>query len=106
MKIKLNRECLNDFKEWLKRGDKRKPLLIRGARQTGKSTAVRMFAEQCGLQLIELNMEKKWGFATLFQNNDPRKVIEATESRLQPRKMTAFLSPFCWMSDCFSPNCI
>jgi len=82
MRVQLHRECLRDFKLWFERENGRKPLLIRGARQTGKTTAVRMFAEQCGLKLIELNMEKKWGFAALFQNNEPRKVIEAIEFEL------------------------
>lgn len=82
MGIQLHRECLHDFKLWFKRKGGRKPLLIRGARQTGKTTAIRMFTEECGLTLIELNMEKKWGFASLFQNNDPRKVIEAIELEL------------------------
>jgi len=82
MKVQLNRECLQDFKLWFERKSGRKPLLIRGARQTGKTTAIRMFAKQRGLTLIELNMEKKWGFASLFKNNDPCKVIEAIEFEL------------------------
>lgn len=82
MRIKFERECLQDFKQWFERKSGRKPLLIRGARQTGKTTAIRMFAEEYGLTLIELNMEKKWGFSSLFQNNDPRKVIEAIEFEL------------------------
>lgn len=82
MGIRLHRECLNDFSEWFDRRDGRKPLLIRGARQTGKTTAIRMFAEECGLKLVELNMEKKWGFVSLLENNDPHKVIEAIEFEL------------------------
>ncbi len=48
MEIKLDRECLQDFKRWFERKTGRKPLLIRGARQTGKSTAIRMFARLNG----------------------------------------------------------
>lgn len=36
----------------------RQPLIIRGARQVGKSTLVRLFCESMGLQLIEINLEK------------------------------------------------
>lgn len=43
------------LKEWSK-FDFRKPLLIRGARQVGKTTAVRMFAQEFDV-FIELNME-------------------------------------------------
>jgi len=37
---------------------RRKPLVIRGARQVGKSTLVRNFAEQQGLKLHEVNLER------------------------------------------------
>ena len=40
--------------EWYK-NPHRKPLIIRGARQVGKSTVVRLFCQQAGIQLIELN---------------------------------------------------
>nr|WP_246434080.1 AAA family ATPase [Spirochaeta isovalerica] len=57
-------------------------MLIRGARQIGKTTAVRIFAEQSGLELIELNMEKAWSFTSLVASNNPRKLIEAIEFEL------------------------
>jgi MoxR-like ATPase len=37
---------------------KRKPLVIRGARQVGKSTLVRDFARARGLRLAEVNLER------------------------------------------------
>jgi predicted AAA+ superfamily ATPase len=40
-------------------GKNRKPLIIRGARQVGKSTLVRRFADQQKLNLIEINLEKR-----------------------------------------------
>lgn len=46
--------ALND---WNTRLD-RKPLILRGARQVGKSTLVRMFAKEKGLQLAEINLER------------------------------------------------
>ncbi len=82
MSFKFQRACLSDIKQWFDRESRRKPLLIRGARQTGKTTAIRLFAKQNGLTLIELNMEKSWGFAPLIQHNAPRKVIEAIEFEL------------------------
>jgi hypothetical protein len=42
---------------WLPRDDRR-PLILRGARQVGKSTAVRMLAEEQNLDLFEVNLEK------------------------------------------------
>lgn len=57
-------------------------MLIRGARQVGKTTLVRMFAEQEACQLVELNMEKPWRFIPTLDDLDPRKTIEAIEFEL------------------------
>lgn len=46
-----------DLKNWFYRNDRR-PLIIRGARQVGKSTLVKLFAQAEGLSLIEINLEK------------------------------------------------
>ena len=53
----MQRNAISHLKAWLKQSH-RKPLVIRGARQVGKSTLVRIFAEEAGLELIELNVEK------------------------------------------------
>jgi predicted AAA+ superfamily ATPase len=42
---------------WYRKTGK-KPLVIRGARQVGKSTLVRQFAEDRGLVLNEINLER------------------------------------------------
>lgn len=53
--MKRNNEA--DLHHWITR-TKRKPLVIRGARQVGKSTLVRQFAKVKGLALIEINLER------------------------------------------------
>ncbi len=53
----MKRQAAEDLKLWYQR-QKRKPLVIRGARQVGKSTLVRQFAEELELDLIEINLEK------------------------------------------------
>jgi hypothetical protein len=53
----MRRKALTDLNDWLLRKN-RKPLILRGARQVGKSTLVRYFAEQSDLELIEVNLEK------------------------------------------------
>lgn len=45
-----------DLKSWYSRKD-RPPLIIRGARQVGKSTLVKQFARNQNLDLIEINFE-------------------------------------------------
>ncbi len=54
--VGMKRLALNDLKKWLN-SSSRKPMILRGARQVGKSTLVRLFSEQEGLDLIEFNLE-------------------------------------------------
>ena len=53
--------------EW-KNKSQRKPLLLRGARQIGKSTAIRHLGEQFDYY-IEANFEKNSSLKTLFTSN-------------------------------------
>lgn len=77
----VHRENLKTLESWYKR-DKRKPLIIRGARQVGKTTLVRMFSENQNLQLIEINCEKPWSFLELVEELNPEKMIQAIEFEL------------------------
>ncbi len=52
----MKRIALNDLKIWID-DPYRKPLILRGARQVGKSTLVKLFCEEEGLDLIEFNFE-------------------------------------------------
>ncbi|MBF0266929.1 MAG: AAA family ATPase, partial [Gammaproteobacteria bacterium] len=52
----MKRKALMDLKLWLS-SNLRKPLILRGARQVGKSTLVHLFAEQEKLDLFEFNFE-------------------------------------------------
>ncbi|MBT4526226.1 MAG: AAA family ATPase [Deltaproteobacteria bacterium] len=49
--------------------------MIRGARQVGKSTLVRIFARKQGLKLIEVNLERHPDLITEFQSMDVKRVI-------------------------------
>jgi predicted AAA+ superfamily ATPase len=60
--------------EWLKES-RRKPLVIRGARQVGKTWLVRDFARSSGLKLLELNFEKRPELESLFSSNDPKQIL-------------------------------
>ncbi len=52
----FNRDILNELKKWAAKPN-RKPLVIRGARQVGKTTAIEMFSKDFD-QYISLNLEK------------------------------------------------
>ncbi len=60
---------------WLK-SKNRKPLVLRGARQVGKTWLVRDFAHRQGLDLIELNLERSPHLADLFAGNDPAEIVQ------------------------------
>lgn len=53
----MYRHSIKDLKIWYEKTD-RLPLIIRGARQVGKSSLVKLFAESEKLNLIECNLEK------------------------------------------------
>ena len=52
----FQRSIINEFRAWKDSAD-RKPLILRGARQVGKTTAVKMFSGEFD-QFIHLNLEK------------------------------------------------
>lgn len=64
----------NYLKEWALRPD-RKPLLLRGARQVGKSTAVRQLGKQFE-NFVEINLEKQPSFIQFFQGDlDVKRIV-------------------------------
>lgn len=65
---------MNFLIDWLGSSD-RKPLVIRGARQVGKTWLVRNLAQSQKRHLIEVNFEKKPQLSSLFVSNDPREIL-------------------------------
>lgn len=80
----MNRFASEELDRWLKNPD-RKPLVMRGARQVGKTWLVRDFAKRHGLELIELNLEKYPQYADLFADNSPQKILKNIEAELALR---------------------
>ena len=54
----MYRKAIEDLSTWARK-EKPKPLILRGARQVGKSFLVHMLARELGLDLLEVNLEKK-----------------------------------------------
>ncbi len=77
----MYRHQIEDLERWHGRA-RRKPLVIRGARQVGKTTLVRLFAERCFEGLAEVNFERDPQLASLFASNDPRATLERLELQL------------------------
>lgn len=80
--------------EWAQRKD-HKPLLLRGARQTGKSTAVRHLGVQFD-DYVEINFEKQPAYKSLFEKDlDVKRIIPVMSAmckkRIIPGKTLLFL---------------
>jgi predicted AAA+ superfamily ATPase len=82
----LERLQEHDLKKWLQ-GKNRKPLVIRGARQVGKSTLVRNFCQKNKLDLIEINLEKYLYLNEIFQTNDIKLILSNIED-ISKKKIT------------------
>jgi len=70
----LARKLYDRLIDW-KASERRKPLIIRGARQVGKSTLVRAFSTEYNL-FIEINLERKED-RDLFKLSSAKEVLEA-----------------------------
>ena len=71
----MKRQAQESLSKWL-RSKWRKPLILRGARQVGKSTLVRQFAAREKLALWELNLERHTGLAEAFARMDVAALLQ------------------------------
>lgn len=89
----MYRFALDYLKRW-QVSSTRKPLIIRGARQVGKSYLVRMFAENFE-NCLEINFERDVDTASIFKLNDPAQICRLLETRFEqkiiPGKSLLFL---------------
>ncbi len=69
----MKREAEKTLKSWLI-GKRRKPLVLRGARQVGKSTLVKNFATAEGLVLNEINLERHLELKKVFASFDTARI--------------------------------
>jgi predicted AAA+ superfamily ATPase len=75
----MDRKQLRDLEAWLQSAE-RKPLIIRGARQVGKSTLVRLYAAQRHRTLLEVNLERHPQIGSIFESMDPKVILEQIEA--------------------------
>jgi predicted AAA+ superfamily ATPase len=78
-----------------KAGQDRRPLLIRGARQTGKTYLVNEFGEREYSSLITLNFERNPEYKDIFNTYDPHEILEKislyTGKKTEPGETLLFL---------------
>lgn len=90
----MKRDRTSFLIDWLN-SKSRKPLVIRGARQTGKTWLIRNLATSTNRQLTELNFEKRPNLESLFNSNEPKEIIAniaASQGKvLEPSNTILFL---------------
>ncbi len=74
----MDRKLLVLLADWYQQVD-RKPLIIRGARQVGKTWLVRQLAAHLDKNLLEVNFERTPNLQALFSDNDPFKTLRQLE---------------------------
>lgn len=76
VKINMERAAFAELLEW-KTSQRRKPLLVQGARQVGKTHIVSEFAKTNYKDFVYLNFEKRPDLHTIFDNGlIPEKIVE------------------------------
>lgn len=90
----MRRDHTSFLVDWLNSGT-RKPLIIRGARQVGKTWLVRDLANLQKRQLFEFNFEKRPDHASLFNSNDPKEILiniaSSAGRKIEPSNALLFL---------------
>jgi len=89
----MKRLAIDYLRSW-KTNSRRKPLVIRGARQVGKSYLVEAFSAQYFDNLVEINFEVS-DAASLFSDKTPKKIVPRLElltgCKIIPGKTLLFL---------------
>jgi len=76
--IVMYRSAIRYLQDWKSRRN-RKPLVIRGARQVGKSYLIRNFAKEAFDNIIELNLDDDSSVLPYFEKSDPHEIIKLLE---------------------------
>lgn len=74
----MQRHAMKRLESWID-AKTRKPLLIRGARQVGKSTLVRLFAERSQRTLHEVDLERHPELDAVFATRDTSRILSELE---------------------------
>lgn len=75
----MERTCINQLIEW-KNSPRRKPLIIEGARQVGKTWLVKEFGKSHYQNCIYVNFEQEKGLQNIFEKDlNPQRIIETLQ---------------------------
>ena len=75
----ISRDILEAFKKW-KTSAERKPIIIKGARQIGKTWVMEEFGRQCYEHYAKFDFDEQQDLASVFQTTkDPHRIIKELE---------------------------
>lgn len=77
----MKRRFDHDLQQWAAQ-EKRRPLVLRGARQVGKTWLVNNFRQTSDTDIATVNLERDPGLASCFATNDPTAILALLEARL------------------------
>ena len=72
----MKRNAILDLIKW-KNNPERKPLIIRGARQVGKTWLMKEFGQSCYERYVYFNFDEEDALKSIFEaNKNPQRIIE------------------------------
>lgn len=86
----MYRKIMSDLKEWKVKKD-RLPLILKGARQVGKTWILQEFGKECFEDVLYINFENENNISDLFEGNiEPKRIIEFLSAvhhkKIEPEK--------------------
>ena len=75
----LKRQAEDRLVTWFN-SSRRKPLVLRGARQVGKSTLIESFSRKSGMNLLTVNCEKNRQLDSVFETLDVVRILNEVEA--------------------------
>lgn len=72
----MKRNAINDLIKW-KTSEERKPMVLKGARQTGKTWLMKEFGQSCYMNYVYFNFDEDEDLKSIFEiNKNPHRIIE------------------------------
>lgn len=86
----MYRKIIKELKEWKDKKD-RLPLILKGARQVGKTWILQEFGKECFEDVLYINFENTSNISDLFEGNiEPKRIIEylsaINHKKIEPEK--------------------
>jgi len=74
--MRIERDIINQFKAW-KEAPERKPILLKGARQVGKTWVMETFGKECFKYCVKFDFDRQPEVKSVFQaTKDPKRLVK------------------------------